>query len=51
VIAKNERVTKHGTQDRSYKVVVNQGERPKRKCRKPHNTHIVCSHVLAVCAI
>jgi hypothetical protein len=51
VIAKNERVTKHGTQDRSYMVVLNPGRRPKCRCRKSHNTSIVYSHVLAVCAV
>jgi MULE transposase domain len=50
VIAKYECVTKHGRQDRSYRVVVNPGQKLKCKCRKSHNTYIACSHVLAVCA-
>jgi hypothetical protein len=50
VIAKNERITKQGTQDRSYRIVVNQGGHPKCKCRKLLNTYIICSHVLVVCA-
>jgi uncharacterized protein (DUF1330 family) len=51
VIAKNERLTKHGMQDQSYKVVLNPDGHPKCKCRKSHNTSIACSHVLAVCAV
>ena len=53
VIAKNERQTSRGRQDRSYEVIVNTGiqyEPVKCKCRKPLNTGIACSHVLAVCA-
>jgi hypothetical protein len=51
VIAKNDRVTKHGTQDQSYNVVLNSGGHPKCKCRKTQNTSIACSHVLVVRAV
>ena len=50
VIAKNERRTRHGQQDRVYDVIVRDDLRPICKCRKPQNTGIACSHVLAACA-
>ena len=50
VIAKNERRTRHGQQDRVYDVVVRDDLLPICKCRKPQNTGIACSHILAVCA-
>ena len=51
VIAKNERQTRQGQQDRVYKVILSQDAMAKCKCRKPQNTGIACSHVLAVCAV
>jgi hypothetical protein len=50
VIAKYDRVTKHGRQDHSYRVVINPGQRPKCKCHKSQNTYIASSHILVVCA-
>jgi len=51
VISKHERVSRTGgRRDRSYKVILRDGTRPKCKCRGLQNTGIACSHVLAVCA-
>jgi hypothetical protein len=50
VMVKNERTGRTGRRDRSYKVTLAEGSRPKCKCRKPQNTEIACKHVIAACA-